>query len=96
MSAETAFARLGLAPGASPEEAQVAYRNLCKTEHPDVGGRVEDFVGLTEAFYEAYAYAQAELCPECKGVGSYPVSGAGWSPVRMACLVCNGSGKRHK
>lgn len=95
MSAETAFARLGLAPGASPEEVKVAYRNLCKIEHPDAGGTAEGFAGLTWALYIAVTYAQAELCPVCEGVGRRPVSGMWWSPVRMACLACKGSGRRH-
>ena len=38
MTVEEAYAVLGLAPGASREDVQLAHRNLMKKYHPDQGG----------------------------------------------------------
>jgi curved DNA-binding protein CbpA len=38
MTREEAFAVLGLAPGASEDDIQSAYRRLMRAAHPDSGG----------------------------------------------------------
>lgn len=44
---------LGVKPNATPEEVKKAYREKAKQSHPDVGGNVEDFRKINEA-YEYY------------------------------------------
>lgn len=41
---------LGLQIGASKKDVRIAYRNLCKKHHPDMGGKHEDFVKLNNAY----------------------------------------------
>ncbi|MBF0269882.1 MAG: DnaJ domain-containing protein [Alphaproteobacteria bacterium] len=38
MSSEEAYAVLGLKPGASSDEIQIAYKRLIQKMHPDAGG----------------------------------------------------------
>lgn len=51
------FARLGLAPTASPDEIKSAYRAAARRLHPDVGGDEQAFQELTAAFDEALGCA---------------------------------------
>lgn len=44
---------LGVAPSASNDEIDTAYRRLIKQHHPDVGGDVEAFRRVTEAYRQA-------------------------------------------
>ena len=41
---------LGLEKTASKEEIKKAYRKLCKIHHPDVGGNIEKFRGINQAY----------------------------------------------
>lgn len=41
---------LGVEKTASKEEIKKAYRNLCKKHHPDVGGNIEKFREINEAY----------------------------------------------
>jgi DnaJ-class molecular chaperone len=47
---DRAYAALGLARGASPEEVKAAHRRLVKRHHPDMGGRAEDFHRINAAY----------------------------------------------
>jgi preprotein translocase subunit Sec63 len=44
---------LGVSQNASLTEVKHAYREMCKTHHPDVGGNESDFVRITEAYEQA-------------------------------------------
>lgn len=44
---------LGVSPGASPEEIELAYRRLARVYHPDAGGSHEAFLRLAEAYQQA-------------------------------------------
>jgi hypothetical protein len=44
---------LGLAPGASRDAIEAAYRTLAKKHHPDAGGTDNEFVAITAARDEA-------------------------------------------
>lgn len=95
MTLTEAFAALGLAPGATPAEVRAAYVALGKAAHPDLGGTVAAFVRHREAYEVASAYAKAEPCQTCKGSATIWVGTSAWSPTRMVCASCAGSGKRH-
>jgi len=41
---------LGLKNGASKEDIKKSYRKLCKKHHPDLGGNVEEFRKINEAY----------------------------------------------
>ena len=41
---------LGIERTASKDEVKKAYRNLCKKHHPDMGGNVERFREINEAY----------------------------------------------
>ena len=51
-SRSSAFAVLGLAQGAPPEAIKQAFRRLVKRHHPDVGGSVEAFRRVNEAYQQ--------------------------------------------
>jgi DnaJ domain len=48
---------LGVARGASFDQVKAAYRQACKSKHPDMGGTAEEFVELKTA----YAYILSNL-----------------------------------
>ena len=54
---EAAFAELGVAPGATLEEVDRAYRRKVKEVHPDQGGDEEAFQRVREAYTTAKQYA---------------------------------------
>jgi len=54
---ETAFAELGVAPGAPLEEVKRAYRRKIMEVHPDQGGDEEEFQRVREAYTTAKQHA---------------------------------------
>jgi hypothetical protein len=46
---------LGVSQHALTEEIKAVYRSLCKTHHPDTGGKAEDFRRITDAYETALA-----------------------------------------
>jgi curved DNA-binding protein CbpA len=44
------FRLLGLAPGSDETQIKAAFRNLAKTNHPDLGGSTERFVKIQQAY----------------------------------------------
>lgn len=57
-SIDSAFQRLGLEAGASPDEVRSAYRSEVKEAHPDRGGTEAEFKQLREAYTTAKEYAE--------------------------------------
>ncbi|MEA2320433.1 MAG: hypothetical protein QOD81_283 [Solirubrobacteraceae bacterium] len=88
------FAVLGIEPGASPQEAGVAYRRLAKRWHPDRGGGPASAVRMAEinAAYDVLragawqrAAPPAEAAPRSAAARARAVAGA-WlgEPIRRA------------
>lgn len=46
-----AYAILGVAPDAAPDEIKAAFRAAAKASHPDAGGTVEAFVRVRRAYF---------------------------------------------
>ena len=53
------FEKLGLPDTATSEEVKTQYRVLSLKHHPDMGGKQEDFIALTEAKNKCLAYFQS-------------------------------------
>ena len=56
------FATLGLARGASVDEAKAAFRKLALKHHPDKGGDAAKFWEISEAFAAIAAAARRPCC----------------------------------
>jgi curved DNA-binding protein CbpA len=79
----SAYARLGLRPGASPNEIKVAYRRLAKRYHPDRAGDegLATFLSI-QAAYEALLTRAPSATPivRYRPAASAPIA----RPVRRA------------
>lgn len=75
------------------DDIEQAYRRLARLRHPDLGGSADEMAELSRARDEAYAWlAEPRICQGCGGKG-YVLAGSGFSPLRMACGECSGTGK---
>lgn len=88
------FIALGLTEAATQEEIKAAFRELCKTCHPDAGGSSEAFQTLKAAYEKALDWAGKDKpCIPCEGTGRIKTKG-GFFTGSMACMDCGGTGKR--
>jgi len=88
------FNTLGLEENASPTEVKAAYKELARKLHPDVGGDMEAFIKLKEAYNEALKESQEpKYCLKCMGTG-YNLQQSGFNMVNIICPACGGGGKR--
>ena len=83
---------LGLQPNATMEEVRLAYKQQAQQIHPDKGGTAEAFLKLREHYEAALLEASKPLtCDFCHGKG-HTIMGVGFSPIKMTCAHCGGSG----
>ena len=87
-----AFARLGLAEAASPEEVKNRWRELAAQHHPDKGGDAVKFNEVHQAYKEALRIAsEPKPCEACKGTGKVSVQ-RGFNQIKLPCSSCSGAG----
>lgn len=92
--------------GRSEADLKDAYRAACRHAHPDMGGRMEDFVVVDRAkhivagWIEKAAVTQSpELrhggdapCSRCNGKGTITLR-KGFGTMPASCPTCRGSGQ---
>ena len=93
MNASEAFEILGLTADSSAEEIKTSYKELARKTHPDMGGSVEVFEALSEAYQTALADLEDRPCSGCSGSGKVHVQ-SGFFTTRLTCELCTGSGKK--
>lgn len=87
--------------GRTATEVNDAYRASCKHAHPDMGGRMEDFIEIDRAKHmllhwlerkpEVVTAGAGRTCPDCNGKGYVAVQRA-LRAMRMTCPMCRGTG----
>lgn len=83
---------LGLAPGASADDIEQAWRQLRSQHHPDRGGDAATFNSVKRAYEQALAEArEPKPCLDCGGSGSVRKT-RGFSVLVMSCMSCGGTG----
>lgn len=87
MTAEEAFKRLDLRPGASPGTVHTMYKRLAQDVHPDRGGDATAFHRLREAYDIAKRFADEEPCPSCDG-SKTKLHMQGWQSCYVDCPAC--------
>jgi DnaJ-class molecular chaperone len=87
------FAKLGLAPGATPDQVKQAWRRLAAIYHPDKGGDGAKFHELRLAYEAALVQSQLpKVCSRCNGSGKTEYRN-GFSSIMIVCSLCNGIGE---
>lgn len=94
MTEAEAFKLLKLKPGVSPIVVRKAYHDLAWENHPDLGGKVENFQRLAEAQRVALVVTYAWPCEKCKGTGQLRLRAAFGSASPINCSHCGGTGKK--
>jgi DnaJ-class molecular chaperone len=80
---------LGVAENASWREIKIAFRNICRVMHPDVGGNPAEFTRLTCAYSRLEAaLAGPQPCEKCNGTGRVMDGPL----LKIFCKECGGSG----
>ena len=83
---------LGLAPGASADDIERAWRQLRSQHHPDRGGNAATFNAVKRAYEQALAESnEPKPCPSCGGTGKR-VTTRGFYVLTQSCLPCGGTG----
>ena len=88
-----ALTLLGLDLKAEPSGIKRAYRAAAALAHPDLGGGVEEFTRLNDAYAEAMAWVKAQPCLHCTD-GKVTSIGRSFIAGVLPCPVCGGTGKR--
>jgi DnaJ-class molecular chaperone len=94
MSLLSSFKLLGLDLDARVAAIKDAYKNHAMAKHPDVGGDVQDFTDLNEAYKQCVEYARRVPCGQCGGHGFTDRVGADLRITRTKCDACQGTGRR--
>jgi DnaJ-class molecular chaperone len=85
---------------ATQEEIKYAYWSIARVAHPDVGGDLDKFVGIVEAYnilihpnqrkkYDGKLSLTMDVCHVCKGAGA-KYSAKTNAPTM--CKICSGVG----
>ncbi|SRR6266478_409071 len=99
----TAYEVLGLAPSATKEQVNSAYRLAARLNHPDKGGDPRIFAEIATAYslikalkvrreYDAQLRLERNVCHKCDGEGVITEI-TGWKTrQKVICPVCGGVG----
>jgi DnaJ-class molecular chaperone len=83
---------LGLAPGASADDIEQAWRQLRSQHHPDRGGDAATFSAVKRAYEQALAESnEPKPCSSCGGSGKHQKV-RGFAVLAMSCIACGGTG----
>lgn len=94
---------LGIHKGTSKEDIAIAYKNIMRKEHPDVGGSQDKAIEASEArdllldrkkfsAYMAHLEVVAEPCSGCRGKGYHSKAKGLTGRITTPCPSCGGCG----
>ena len=101
--AENLFAVLGITPSSTQDQLALAFRNVSRECHPDVGGDPASYQEIVDAYnalkdpanrtaYIKWLELTQNQCPSCKGLGMRWQQRGFRGGEFFLCTTCKGAG----